>query len=44
MRLNEEFKFWENDEKDPIKNFFYWSVLFNRCEFAKIFWKLGNVK
>ena len=46
MRLNEEFKFWEIDEKskDPIINLFYWSVLFNRFEIAKIFWRLGKVK
>jgi hypothetical protein len=46
MRLNEEYKFWEIDEKskDPIRNLFYWSVLFNRLEIAKIFWRLGKVK
>ena len=28
---------------DPEMNLFYWSVLSNRFEIAKIFWRLGKV-
>ena len=45
MKLNKEFKFWDEKDltTDPTRNLFYWAILSNRIEIAKIFWQLGKV-
>ena len=40
--LIQDFKFWD-ENGDPERNLFYWSILSNRIEIAKIFWLLGKV-
>jgi hypothetical protein len=38
-------KIFDQDEviEDPEINLFFWALLFNRIETAKIFWKIGKV-
>jgi hypothetical protein len=41
--------FFENDKnsnclQEPELNLFFWAVFSNRCEIAKIFWRLGKVR
>ena len=41
--IDSNFKFWDSINHEPEKNLFYWCILSNRIEIAKIFWKLGKV-
>lgn len=31
------------DTQRPVQNLFFWCLLFDRIEIAKIFWKMGDV-
>lgn len=38
-----DIKFLFKTSKYAAQNLFFWSLLFNRIEIAKIFWKMGDV-
>ena len=44
FNINSNFKFWDSQNNEPEQNLFYWCILSNRIEIAKLFWKLGKVK